>query len=75
MARLLSAALLALGLVGGMAAAQGSQPDALKQLENKGMPQLMAQLAKSKTCSNATMRIRKEWGDLPGAERKEYIGE
>ncbi|EHA46650.1 hypothetical protein MGG_10561 [Pyricularia oryzae 70-15] len=73
MARLFSTALLALGLVGGMAAAQGSQPDALKQLENKGMPQLMAQLAKSKTCSNATMRIRKEWGDLPGAERKEYI--
>ncbi|KAK3336363.1 hypothetical protein B0T19DRAFT_480908 [Cercophora scortea] len=47
--------------------------DAVLDLQTKGRPNLDAALAKSKTCTKAKLQIRKEWGDLPGVERKQYI--
>ncbi|KLU90559.1 hypothetical protein MAPG_10411 [Magnaporthiopsis poae ATCC 64411] len=73
MVKILSLILLGLSVVG-LAAGQGTvQPDALKQLENKGLPALQARLAKSKTCTKENLRIRKEWGDVPKDERRRYI--
>lgn len=61
MVNILSLVLLGLSVVG-FAAGQGVvQPDALKLLENKGLPALQARLAKSKTCTKENLRIRKEW--------------
>jgi tyrosinase len=61
MVNLLPLALVGLGVVGLASGQVVVQPDALKQLENKGLPALQARLAKSKTCTKENLRIRKEW--------------
>ncbi|KAL8383595.1 hypothetical protein RB595_010677 [Gaeumannomyces hyphopodioides] len=73
MVNILSLSLLGLSVAGFVAGQGVVQPDALKQLENKGLPALQARLAKSKTCTKANLRIRKEWGDVPKDERRRYI--
>ena len=35
--------------------------DATLDLQNKGRPNIDAQLAKSKTCTKAQLKVRKEW--------------
>ncbi|KAK4230911.1 hypothetical protein QBC38DRAFT_467267 [Podospora fimiseda] len=56
--------LMLMGLVAG---------DVVQDLEKKGRPALDALLAKSKTCTKANLRVRKEWGSITAAEKKEYI--
>ncbi|KAK4199830.1 hypothetical protein QBC40DRAFT_328034 [Triangularia verruculosa] len=56
--------LLLAGLVSG---------DAVSDLEKKGRPNIDAMLAKSKTCTKANLRVRREWGDISAAEKKSYI--
>ncbi|KAK4187244.1 hypothetical protein QBC35DRAFT_410854 [Podospora australis] len=47
--------------------------DAVNDLEKKGRPQIDAALAKSKTCTKANLKVRREWGDISAAEKKAYI--
>jgi len=56
--------LLLAGLVSG---------DAVLDLQNKGRPNIDAQLAKSTTCTKANLKVRREWGDISAAEKKAYI--
>ncbi|KAH6628199.1 hypothetical protein F5144DRAFT_493509 [Chaetomium tenue] len=56
--------LLLAGLVSG---------DAVLDLQNKGRPNIDAQLAKSKTCTKENLKVRREWGDLSADDRKAYI--
>ncbi|KAH6662025.1 hypothetical protein B0J14DRAFT_310949 [Halenospora varia] len=49
------------------------QGDALGDLQTKGRAAIDAQLAKSTTCTKATLKVRKEWGDLTVDQRKSYI--
>ncbi|KAB5559646.1 hypothetical protein GE09DRAFT_1285613 [Coniochaeta sp. 2T2.1] len=47
--------------------------DAVLDLQNKGRPNLDAQLAKSKTCTKDKLSVRREWGDISATEKKAYI--
>lgn len=47
--------------------------DAVTDLQTKGRPSIDAQLAKAKNCTKDKVLVRKEWGDLPAADRKAYI--
>jgi len=47
--------------------------DAVQDLEKKGRPNIDAQLAKSKTCTKANLKVRKEWGDISATDKKAYI--
>jgi len=42
-------------------------------LQTNGRAALNAQLAKSTTCTAATLQVRQEWGDLTAAERLAYV--
>lgn len=60
-----------LALVAALAGAVAG--DAVQDLVAKGRASIEAQLAKSTTCTKATLQVRREWGDLSIAQRKEYI--
>ncbi|KUJ22160.1 Di-copper centre-containing protein [Mollisia scopiformis] len=47
--------------------------DAVLDLQTKGKPALLAQLAKSTTCTKDKIMVRKEWGDMSKPDRKAYI--
>lgn len=47
--------------------------DAVSALQHKGRAAWNAQLAKSKTCTAANLKVRKEWGNVTVADRKAYI--
>jgi tyrosinase len=70
MARLTLAGMLAVPwlLLAGLASG-----DAVLDLQNKGRPNIDAQLAKSKTCTKENLQVRREWGDISVDERKAYI--
>ncbi|KAK3330693.1 hypothetical protein B0H66DRAFT_72310 [Apodospora peruviana] len=72
MARLFSVALLA-AAVQWMLFAGLVSGDAVQDLQKKVRPNLDAAIAKSKTCTKEKLQIRKEWGDIPAAEKKQYI--
>ncbi|KAL2256431.1 hypothetical protein VTK26DRAFT_1693 [Humicola hyalothermophila] len=67
MARFSLAALLAALLV------DHAVGDAVLDLQNQGRPNIDAQIAKSATCTQDKLQVRREWGDLSAAERREYI--
>ncbi|KAH6854785.1 hypothetical protein B0I37DRAFT_39569 [Chaetomium sp. MPI-CAGE-AT-0009] len=70
MARLTLAGMLAVPwlLLAGLASG-----DAVLDLQNKGRPNIDAQLAKSKTCTKENLQVRREWGDISADEKKAYI--
>lgn len=47
--------------------------DAVMDLQKKGRIQLDAAIAKSTTCTKEKLSIRREYGDLSLAERKDYV--
>ncbi|SPN99116.1 related to tyrosinase [Cephalotrichum gorgonifer] len=47
--------------------------DAVNDLENKGRVALDATIAKSTTCSNDKLQVRREWGDITPEARREWI--
>ncbi|KAI0147191.1 Di-copper centre-containing protein [Xylariaceae sp. FL1272] len=47
--------------------------DATSDLWDKGKAALDAQLAKSTTCTNDTLQVRREWGDISADDKKAYI--
>ncbi|KAE9372312.1 Di-copper centre-containing protein [Stipitochalara longipes BDJ] len=47
--------------------------DAVSDLQDKGRAAINAELAKSKTCTAANLKVRKEWGNVTVSDRKAYI--
>ena len=67
-------AMVRLDVVAGLATAIGTAlADPVRDLEIKGRVQLDALIAKSETCSQEKLLVRKEWGDVPPDERRAYI--
>ncbi|ESA44157.1 hypothetical protein GE21DRAFT_1538 [Neurospora crassa] len=50
-----------------------TEKDAVHKLQQTGKANLELRLAKSSTCTKENLQIRREWGDISKAERREYI--